>query len=366
MRHEIVVIGGGVIGVAVARALRMRGRNVCLVERDRPGSESSGAAAGILGAVSETDSDAVAVLGLRSVQFYRTLVDELRRDTGREIDYWKEGTLRLAHGEQETARLQVRVERAGRVGAGADWIDADRLARMEPGLGADEERRAVLFPDEGRVEGAALCEALAADFVGRGGTLLSGTEIRRVAIEGGVATGVEVESGAIACDAVVDAAGAWSGQFHGGPDIPVEPLRGQMVCLRAQRPFFRHTVYTESVYAAARRDGRLLLGSTRESVGYRKEVTCGGAGAILRRAFAIAPGARGLAVSGWWSGLRPLSVDGLPLVGFWPGLPNYMVATGHGRNGLLLAPVTAEIVADLFDGRTSPEAEALDPARLAL
>jgi glycine oxidase len=366
---EIVVIGGGVVGAAAARALCLRGRQITVVERGVPGGEASGAAAGILGAVSETDADEVARLGLRSIALYRDLLAELG-EAAAAVDFWKEGTIRLACSVAGEEALGERCARAARLAARAVAIEPRRLGRLEPLLAMSTARSAVLFPDEGRVDGGALSAALIGDVVRRGGALRAGCAVRRVVIEGGRVTGVETDAGAIACDAVVDAAGAWAGKFAGGPSLPVEPLRGQMVGLAAPRPVFRHTVYADAVYAVARRDGSLLLGSTRERAGYHKAATAAGVAGILGRAFALGPSVaqalRAMPVRAWWSGLRPLSRDGLPLVGFWPGLRGYMVAVGHGRNGVLLAPVTAELVADAFDGRRSAAGELLSPARLAV
>ncbi len=362
-RYDIVVIGGGVIGASAARVLRMQGRDVCLIERSAPGGESSGAAAGILGALSETDSDLLARLGMRSVRLYRSMITDLVEATGRNIDFWKEGTIRIAFDAEGESALAARVSRADRLGATAIALDRAQLRRLEPDLAAAGDRLTVLFPDEGRVEGRSLCRALIDDFAARGGVVMRHTAVRRVVVEGGRVSGVETPSQAIACDAVVDAAGAWAGGFEGAPDIPVEPVRGQMVCVTLSRPLFRHTIYTDRVYAAARRDGRLLLGSTRERVGFVKLVSAAGVAGILARGFRLSGAIRQAAVTAWWCGLRPCSRDGLPLVGFWPGLDGYLVATGHGRNGVLLAPITAELIADAFDGRVGTDAALLDPGR---
>ncbi len=363
-RHEIVVIGGGAMGLAAARALRIRGHDVCLIERGAVGGEASGAAAGILGAVSETDRDDLARLGARSVSQYRALIPELCDATGVCIDFWKEGTIRLAYSPEENGSLRERLERAGRVGVAANFLEPAEVHRLEPDLAIAPDQLAVLFPDEGRVEGASLCAALGRDFVARGGALRCSEKVRRVTVEGGKVSGVEADGVRISCDAVVDCAGAWSGGFEGAPEVPVEPVRGQIVCLHAARPLFRHTIYTDAIYAAARRDGRLLVGSTRERVGYEKQVTAEGVASILGRAFRLSSSLRSLAVAGWWSGLRPVSADGMPIVGFWPGLVGYFVATGLGRNGILLAPVISGVVADCFEGRATAESGLLDPARL--
>jgi len=364
---EIVVAGAGVIGASIARQLRLSGRRVVLIDRGAVAGEASGAAAGILGVFSETGDDTLTRLGMRSASAYPGLIGELLEATGIAVEYSRTGTLFLAPTAAEGERLAQRRRRCARLGAVIDQVSADQLCRLEPHL----SRRAagvgaLLFHGEGRVDSAALARACTAEFAARGGRFRQGCRLDAVVVQTGRVTGVVTDDGEIGCDVVVDARGAWSASGVPGVRVEVEPVRGQMVCVRGPRRVFGHTIYRENVYASPRRDGRVLLGSTREPVGFENAVTATGAGSILRRAFEIAGDLQRLPVDGWWSGLRLASPDGLPIVGFAPEVEGYMLATGHGPNGILLAPVTAAIVSELLDGVARAEDEALSPARPTL
>ena len=365
-QSEIVVIGAGVIGASIALELRRRGRQVCLVDRGDFGAEATGAAAGIIGAHSETESEVSAELGVRSAGLYRELVTEVEEETGVDVDYHQHGTLFLAYGADETRRLRDRAKRCARLGGSFEEVDADRLRRLEPRLKAPSPGTAILFPSEGRVDGRRLTHALVERLAQLGGSARRGCEVLRVSRAGNRVVGVETTGGGIVCDTVVDASGAWFGALSGGRCAAVAPQRGQMLHLRGSRTLFRRTVYTESGYLVPRGPRGVLVGSTRELVGFEKGVTAGGLLGLLSRGFSLSESLRSASVEGWWSGLRPASDDGLPLVGPWPDVRGYLVATGHGRNGVLLAPVTAHLVADLMDGREVPLAQVLRPERFDL
>jgi glycine oxidase len=166
-------------------------------------------------------------------------------------------------------------------------------------------------------------------------------------------------NGRVACDAVVNALGAWAGRVRGTTPLPVRPVRGQMVVVQAARAPFRHAVYSPRAYAVARRDGRVLLGSTREPVGFDKRVTAGGVAAILYAACELSPQLGTLPLTDAWAGLRPGSDDGRPIVGADPAVQGYYVASGHYRNGVLLAPITAQLIAASVRGERTPWHDAL-------
>jgi glycine oxidase len=190
-----------------------------------------------------------------------------------------------------------------------------------------------LFPLDGRVDNVALTAALARATVAARGVLREGEEVKAVIAERGTIIAVATARERVPCGAVVNAMGAWAPRVRGMTPLPVHPVRGQMVVVRAPRPPFRHAVYSIRGYAVARRDGRVLLGSTRESVGFDKRVTAGGVTAILSAAAELAPGLRELPLCDAWAGLRPGSSDGRPIIGADPAVRGYYVATGHYRDG---------------------------------
>ncbi len=361
---EVAVVGAGLIGALCARELQRRGRRVVLVERSRPAAEASGAAAGIIGTFSETDTPALTTLAAHSAGLYPELIAELRAAGDYALDYARAATIFVAASEEEAGRLRERERRCLEVGGKCDELSPRAARTLEPILDRFTGA-AALFHGEGRVDSAALTSACVDDFQRRGGRLIAGEGAARIHLDGDRVGGVEVAGETIACDAVVDARGAWALAEVTGRDW-VRPVRGQIVCLRARRRVFAHTVYRESVYFAARRDGRLLIGSTREEAGFDKAVTAGAVAGILRRAFELCGHLRDFEVADYWSGLRPVSRDGMPLIGWLPGVSGYLLAGGHGRNGVLLAPITALIVADLVDGTTRPEYQAVCPARASL
>jgi len=361
---EVAVVGAGLIGALCARELRRRGRRVVLVERAGPAAEASGAAAGIIGTFSETDTLPLATLAAHSARLYPELIAELGADRGEPLDYTRAATIFVAASAEEVARLSARRQRCTQVGGKCEELSPTAARTLEPMLDG-VAGAAALFHGEGRVDSAALTRACVEDMQRLGGTLVEGEGAARIRVDGGRVGGVEVANQTIACDAVVDARGAWALSELTDRDW-IRPVRGQMVCLRDRRRAFAHTVYRESVYFAARRDGRLLVGSTREEGGFDKAVTAGAVAGILQRAFELCGRLRELEVADCWSGLRPMARDGMPVVGFVPGVSGYLIAGGHGRNGVLLAPITAVMIADLVDGARRPEQQAVDPARASL
>jgi glycine oxidase len=360
----VAVLGGGVIGCAVARELARAGMRVALFERTRIGAEASAAAAGMLGVQGETDDEVMLRLGLESRRLFPELLEALHAETGMAVEYWRTGTLYLAFNGAEEAALAARRAWQAAAGADAEGLAPRQVWALEPAV-SRRVRSGVLFPLDGRVDPVALTQGLARAAGAAGCALREGEDVKAVVAEHGRIAGVTTASGRVACDAVVNAMGAWAGRVRGTTPLPVQPVRGQMAVVQAARPPFRHAVYSARGYAVARRDGRVLLGSTREAVGFDKRVTAGGISAILDAALELAPGLGALPLTGAWAGLRPGSTDGRPIVGADPAVHGYYVATGHYRNGVLLAPITARLVGALLHGEHSPWQEVLGLERFA-
>jgi glycine oxidase len=355
---DVAVLGGGVIGCAVARELARAGFGVTLFERGRVGREASAAAAGMLGVQADTDDDVMLHLGVESRHLYPELLAALRDETGMVVEFWREGTLAVAFNGAEAARLDARRTWQQEAGADSERLEPRQIAALEPRL----SRRVIagaLFPLDGRVDAAALTQALARAAVAAGCVLREGEEVRSVVAEQGRITGITTAGGRVPCGAVVNAMGAWAGRVRGTTPLPVRPVRGQIAVVRAARPSFRHTVCSARAYAVSRRDGRVLLGSTLESAGFDKHVSAGGIAGILDAALELAPELGALPLSDAWSGLRPGSADGRPIVGADPAVRGYYVATGHYRNGVLLAPITARLIGSLLRGESDVWRETL-------
>ena len=361
---DVGVLGGGLIGCAVARELARSGLRVAVFERGRIGGEASAAAAGMLGVQSETDDELMLRLGWESRRLYPELLEALREESGVTVDSWREGTLYLAFNAAETAVLQARRARQQAAGLDSELLAPRQIWALEP-LVSRRASAGVLFPLDGRLDNVALTQALAGAAAAAGCALREGEDVKAVVAEDGRVTGITTAGGRVACGAVINAMGAWAGRVRGPTALPVRPVRGQIAVLGAARPPFRHAVYSARAYAVARRDGRVLLGSTREAAGFDKRVTAGGVGSILNAALELSPALRALPLTDAWAGLRPGSADGRPIVGADPALRGYYVASGHYRNGVLLAPITARLIAALLRGERGPWSDALGLERFA-
>ena len=362
---DVAVLGGGVIGCAVARELARAGLGVALFERGRIGREASAAAAGMLGVQADTDDEAMLQLGIESRGLYPELLAALRDETGMAVEFWREGTLAVAFNGAEAARLEARRSWQQEAGADSERLEPRQIVALEPLL----SRRAIagaLFPLDGRVDAAALTQALARAAIAAGCELHEGEEVRSVVADQGRITAITTAAGRVPCGAVVNAMGAWAGRVRGTTALPVRPVRGQIAVVQTARPSFRHTVCSARAYAVSRRDGRVLLGSTVESAGFDKHVSAGGIASILDAALELSPQLGGLPLRDAWSGLRPGSADGRPIVGADPALRGYYVASGHYRNGVLLAPITARLVAALLRGESDAWRETLGLERFVV
>ena len=352
--YDAVLIGGGIVGAATARALAARGRRILLLERARPGAEASGAAAGMLAPQIEVlADDPILPLAIAARERYRELVLELDRRTGVNVGYFGGGSVQvaLADDEVEPLRAQVAAQRA--LGLSAEWLDRAALARRHPGISSDA-RGALLAPDDARVNNVTLTAALLADAVRNGVELADHEEVREFVIHAGRVTSVATRHRRYGTGAAIVAAGAWAPALQGLPRrLPIEPIRGQMAVVSwpAGEPtgmlFGRHT------YIVPRGEDA-LLGSTMESAGFAKDTTPGGLGTIFAGTAAMLPAIAAQRVHRSWAGLRPVTPDGRPLIGPDPEVTGLWYAAGHGRKGILLGPLTGEIIRDLvLDGATS-------------
>lgn len=364
-RFDIVIVGGGIVGCAVARALALRGDQVALFERATAGGESSSAAAGMLGVQAETEHEAMLRLGARSRRLYPNVLAALRAETGLEVEFWPAGTLYLCFDEDDERALAQRRAWQEAAGFASDVLDRAQTVRLEPNV-SKRARSAALFREDARVDAAALTAAYGRAAVRAGATLFEREAVRGIAVEGGRVVGLETDARRVACAVVVNTSGAWAGALAVGRPLPIEPVRGQIIVLRASKPPFRHAIYSRRGYTVARRDGRVLLGSTREKVGFEKRVTADGVQRILRAGIELSLELRGLPFVEAWCGLRPAAPDGLPIIGADSTVAGYYVACGHYRNGVLLAPITAELVCGLIDGRSDAALAALTLERFAV
>jgi glycine oxidase len=377
---DVVIIGGGVIGLAVARALALRGvRDVLLIERNSLGAESSSAAAGMLAPQAEANrAHEFFYLTCQSRDLYPAFAAALLEETGIDIELEKTGTLYLAFNEHDEFELERRYEWQRQAGLPLEKLSAAQARELEPAI-CENVRAALRFPLDTQVENRRLISALAAANKRLGVRMETGTAVTSLKtsmkIGRGRVCGVETSRGVIAADQVVIAGGAWSsllGTSMGASDIAlprlgIKPVRGQMLCFEANPPVTRHVVYSPRGYIVPRRDGRVLAGSTTEHAGFEKRVTAAGVHSILSAALEISPRIASLPMTDSWAGLRPRAADTLPVLGPCAEIAGVFYATGHYRNGILLAPVTGELIARaIVDGVFPPSLNIFSPDRFGL
>lgn len=353
MLDDVIVIGGGAIGCASALALARRGARVRVLERAHPGAEASSAAAGILGAHAEAhDAGPLVQLCLASLAMYGSWAASLTEATGIDTGHRPCGSMRvfLDPAEREAGTAKAVAD----LGAAARPLGASEALAAEPGLDPGVAG-AVLFEGDARIDPPALLRALEGAARRAGVSFDPPAAAVRVLVENGRVAGVALESGETArAGKVVVSAGAWSLLEGSGLRAgEIEPLRGQMLELRAKEAPLGRVLFGPNAYLSPRDDGRLLVGSTQERAGFRKAVTVRGIQGLLKGAMELVPSLADAEITRTWSGLRPSTPDGAPLIGpgAWRGL---VVATGHFRNGILLAPITGEIVRALVLGQAPP------------
>ena len=360
---NVVVIGAGVIGAACAWRLAQAGARVTLVEREAAGGQASRAALGVLQYHAKVGlPNSYQALTARSQALFPAMVDELAALTGQQVPYTVPGLLQIALKPADLPGLEaLAAANAGRPEVAMHRLEAGDCLRLEPALNPCV-LGGVLLPGDAWVDNVALTAALA------GAAQLAGARLVRATVEAvlsaaGRASGVRADGRDYPADCVVLAAGAWAGGVAGMPPLPVRPVRGQALAVAGQP--LRHMVASAAGYVVPRGTDGCLVGATVEEASFETAITLEGLAAVSAIGMDISPTLAGCAFRSAWSGLRPATPDGLPFIGPFAEMPSLIVAAGHFRNGILLAPVTAEIVCALAGG--SPPPLALDdfaPGRL--
>lgn len=349
---DVVVVGGGIIGCAVAWRLAGEGLSVCIVEKGEVGRESSWAAGGILTPVHLADyPTALASLCEASQALYPDLVREVATASGLDPEFRTTGLL-LAYSDSGTEAEVARLEAWRRdQGHPVDRLSAEEVRTREPGIGPSI-RGALLMADIAQVRNHRLTAALARAARRRGAEIREATSVTGFLRVPGRVNGVRTSKGDVYAGTTVLASGAWSNEVARplGLDLKVRPVKGQMIVLAGAPELCRHIILDGAHYVIPRADGRILVGSTVEEAGFDKTVTLDAVTLLGRRAGELLPAASRLPFVASWAGLRPATPDRLPYLGA-AGMEGLVVATGHFRNGILLAPVTAELVAEIVTGR---------------
>jgi glycine oxidase len=368
---DVAVVGGGAIGLAIAWRAAVRGLRVVVLERDQPGHGASWVAAGMLAPVTEARLTELPLLelGVASARRYPEFVAELQAETGIDPGYRQVGTLVVARDRDEAEALERELDVRRALELEVTRLRPSEARGLEPAL-APTVRLGLEVPDDHAIDPRPLTEALARAARARGAELRTGVGAKELVCSEGRVTGLRLSDGGfVSAEQVVIAAGAWTRELRGIPEderIAVHPVKGQL--LRLHDPsgpgLLRRVLRVAGTYLVPREDGRYVLGATMEERGFDRTVTAGALFELLRDAAELVPGISELVIDELIAGLRPATSDGLPAIGP-AGLSGLHWAVGHFRNGILLAPVTAEIVVAGLLGEQAPETAApFEPGRL--
>jgi glycine oxidase len=363
-RPDVLIVGGGAIGAACARSLSLAGQSVLLVDGGTQPGAATPASAGMLAPLADTQGqDPLLSLRIRARDLYRDLVPTLEDETGIDVGFWTDGIVQLALSPADVDRLKGDIAWQRQQGFPVDWLGAAELRERCPGI-SPEAQGGHLSPEDGALEPPALMDALIRSATAHGATLQRGQSVEQVVIEGDRAVGVRLAAGTIHAGSVLIAAGCWSGRVGGLPrPLSVEPVRGQMAALGWPLGEPRAIVFSDHGYVLTR-GGEAVVGSTMEHVGFDASVSDEAIARILSTARRVYPALEQAPERRRWAGLRPATPDGAPIVGRDPQVQNLWYATGHGRNGILLAAITAQIIGGLMTGQAvEHDVTPLSPAR---
>ena len=344
---QVVVVGAGVIGCAVAHEMARRGAQVRVVDRRDVGQGATQASAGVLAPyITMHENTPLLDLGGRSLALYDEFVSRAVEDSGATVQYVRGGTLELGLDERQAAHL-ARVAGAYRErGVAAEYVDRSGVRDREPQL-SQEVCAALVVPEHGFVAASDLTHALRRAAGAYGVTFMPATTVTRI-VRRGRGMKVETPKDILSCDVVVLAAGSWSGQVGAadGEQVPLKPVRGQLLQLEWPTSPLRRVVWTDGCYLVPWTDGSVLVGATVEDVGFDERATVAGVRDLIAMTCNLVPNAG----QAWFRdvrvGLRPGTPDDLPVVGPSEHVPGLFYATGHFRNGVLLAPLTARLTAN--------------------
>ena len=362
---DVVIIGGGIIGCSIAWQLSRHNLRVIVLDKQQPGKEASWAAAGMLSPQSDTDSpDDFFRFCMESRKLYPDFAASITEASGVDVEYRTDGTIALAFTDEESEVLKRRAAWQQADGLKAETLTAQETQKFVPSI-SRLVQLALLIPGDHQVNNRRLTQAVILAAIKSGVEINSGISVDEILIKGNRAIGVRMSDNEISTGVVINAAGSWSGLVKSPSRPSVAPVRGQMIALKSSTNLFDVVVHSPHCYLVPQLDGRILIGSTTEKVGFDKNNTAAGVAGLLSAAIEAIPQLSDLAIDEIWAGLRPGTPDSLPFVGRAKDVDNLLIATGHYRNGILLTPVTAKVMTELALGGKAPELlDAFAPDRL--
>jgi glycine oxidase len=352
---DVAIAGGGLIGASIALELAQVGLRVAVFDRQQPGEGASWAAAGILSPAPENAAMISAVnLGRASMTLYPGFAASVEEISGQPVGYRPKGTVEAFLSNDAQPKLSTIIALHHGLGLKAEPLSADDARELEPTL-STELQAAVLRPDEASVDNRALTKAVLIAAERAGVKIFAGRSVQAIHKSRQRCEGLVVDNEKIEAQWTVIAAGCHSAEIEGAAAYaPVQPAKGQMIALRCKTVEIERVLWSDHVYLVPRNDGRILAGATVEYVGFDKRVNAGGLQTILAGALELAPGLADAQIEETWAGLRPASVDHLPIIG--PAdLEGLLIASGHFRGGILLAPITARLIREWITTRNVSE-----------
>jgi glycine oxidase len=365
---EILVIGAGIIGCAVAGELTSRGARVHVLDSRRVGHGATQASAGMLAPYTEAHENGPLLdLLIRSLDLYDGWIRDVQIQSGAQVEYRRSGSLEVAFDEEAAGHV-----RSNGAAAGAErcaWLDSAGARRLEPALPVNIAG-ALSVPAHGYVAAQDLTDALARAVVNRGGRVQTGARAVAVDVRSGSVHVTLDDGNSIRAGQIVIATGSWTPQLLGlDDDAPrqVRPVRGQLLRIRPIGPVLSRVIWGPGCYLVPWANGTVLVGATMEEAGFEERNTVDAVQMLLEAASTLVPALSDATFVEARSGLRPATADGLPIIGPSSSSDRVVYATGHFRNGILLAPLTARLVADLIlERRSDPALDALSPRRALL
>ncbi len=365
---DVIIVGGGVIGCAIAYHLAKAGVKATVLERAYVAAEASSAAAGMIAPLAEAKERGPFLdLCLSSRELFPHEVEEIEQASGMDVGYVASGLLQLAFSAAEEETLQARLARQQDAGLRQEWLGPKQVLSVEPAV-STKVLGGIYSPEEPHIDSQRLTEAYAKAATALGADIRTGVEVTSLMRNGNRVTGVRTSSGNLYAEQTVLAAGAWTAKLARqlGWELPIRPVRGQMLSFAdAGRPI-RHVVWGNGAYLVAKANDTVFVGATVEEVGFRKQTTATARDWMLRSARTLVPTLANASIAKHWAGFRPATIDHLPILGPLPGWEGVSIASGHFRNGILLAPVTAQLAAQWLTGReTDISLEPFSPSRFA-
>jgi glycine oxidase len=354
--YDAVIVGGGINGSSIAFQLAKRGYKVAILERGKIAGKASGAAAGILGAQTElTEDGPLFQLACKSRGMFLSLVPELEELSHVHIGYENKGMYKVAADEDQELEIKRLIESQRKAGEQAEWLSIDELIKREPSV-SDKLLGAMYIPNDGQVQAYELSFAFAEASRALGAEIHEYTSVSEFILKDEKVHGVITDQGEFLAESVIVATGAWSRVLleRTGLSLPIIPVKGECFSVSAEKPLVKGTIFSHGCYIVPKQSGRLVVGATVKVNSFDEKVTLEGISSLMEKAKNLVPDIGNAEWERAWTGIRPQSADGQPFLGEHPAYKGLFIAAGHFRNGILLAPATGELMADILEGKTEP------------